>query len=476
MKPTLLPYFASTPIAGLPDDIQETVNDLWAQWAAKMPRNALRFRYLSMKNKFKDLELALPPQTVDKLDVTVGWPEKAVYEMANRIVLTRITSQGLGDDPFELEGVLHDNRFDLEFPLAVVSSVSQSTVFGSVTEGDTSRGEPEHLMMFHSALWATGLWDRRLRALRAALLINTVDDMGIPTEFTVLLPDWVFTCSKGAAGWQVSDVQANPLGRVPVEQFPFRPTLDRPFGKSRIDRRVMSLTDRAMAASARLEVHSELFATLKLMLMGAGKNTFLDNDGNAIPLWSFVMGRLNGIPKDEDGDVPKLETIAAQSPEPHIATLRQLTSEFSGHTGVPMSQLGISTDNPESADAKSAARQDIVQDAERQQTIYGSSLARLFEDVVMLRDRTTTPPEEMRKLSFVWRRPDQSTLAASADAGSKQVAAIPGLEGTEIGMEMLGMTPDQIARARSELRQANASSVLNRVLASRAAGEAPAEQ
>lgn len=469
MTPML--YYPGAPqVYALPVVEQEALNQLWAQWVAKQPRNITRLTYLDAKNQLKDLQIALPPDLADKLDVVFGWPEKAVYELANRIVLEDIRSADGDPDPFGLRRILHDNRFWLEFPEAVASSVALSTSFVSVSEGDVSRGEPAQLIMFHSALFATGLWDKRLRQMTAGLLINDTDPLGKPTALTLMLPHVTYVCRDNGGGWFVDKEIGNRTGRLMFHRLPLRPNLDRPFGKSRIDRATMSITDRAVRAGSRLEVHAELFATLKLMLLGVGKNTFTDQSGKTIPLWSFLMGRLNGVPKDEDGDVPTLETITAQSPEPHIATLRELASEFSGHTGVPLSALGVSSANPESADSKRVAREDIVNDAERQHLVYGDELVRTLEDVVMLRDGLTEPPVEMMDLSLSWRSPERFTLAAVADAGAKQVAAVPGLADTEVGMEMLGMSRDQIERAQSEMRRAQSGSLLDRVLASRTPG------
>ena len=446
------------------DATQAVFAKLWTQWAQKQPRNITRMLYMDAKQRFKDLEISLPPHLLQKLDIAFGWPEKAVYELANRIVLEDVQSADGDSDPFGLKSVLHANRFWIEFPEAVTSSIAQSVSFVSVTAGDTSRGEPAQLIMFHSALFATGLWDKRLRQMTAGLLINDVDGLGTPNRLTVMLPHVTYVCRDNGGGWFIESTIENRIGRLAFHRLPLRPNLDRPFGKSRIDRPTMSMTDRAVRAAGRLEVHSELFMMIKLMLMGAGENTFQDQSGNTIPLWSFMAGRVNGIPKDEDGDVPKLETIAAQSPQPHIDSLREIASEFSGHTGVPLSALGISSANPESADAKRVGREDIVNDAERQQLIYGDELLRCFEDVVMLRDGLTKPPPEMMDLSLTWRSPERVTLSALADAGSKQVAAVEGLAQTDVGMEMLGMSRSQRQRAQSQLRRAQSGMLLDRVL------------
>lgn len=458
--PPISRAFAAPAINGLDPQTQALFNEMVAQWLARVPRNIERMVYLDAKNKLNDLGVSLPPQLVDKLDVVVGWPEKAVYEVANRIVLEGLTLPDGSGDPFGLKRLLRDNRFAVEFPQSVASSLAQSCSFVSTTPGDTSAGEPPALVMFHSALWATGLWDRRRRGLKAGLLISDTDKMGHPTVLTILLPAQHVVCSKVGNGWYVTDVIPHSLGRVPMEVLPFRPTTERPFGRSRIDRTVISLTNRAVRAGARLEVHSELFTSMKLLLLGADEETFKDKDGKPVPLWSFFLGRLNLLSKDEDGDVPKMEKIAAESPEPHIAIARQLAGQFSGHTGVPLSSLGISTDNPESANAKQMAREDIVNDVEKQHAIYEFALGRAFEDAVMIRDRLSEPPAEMIDLGFKWRRADRPTLAAIADAGAKQVASIPWLADTEVGMELAGLAPDQIQRALADKRRQRGSTAL----------------
>lgn len=460
--------FTAPQVAGLDGPTQGALNELVVQWARCMPRNIERMVYLDLKNKLKDLAVALPPSLVEQLGVVMGWPPKAVYELANRIVFERVATADETDrDPFGLMSMLEDNRFAIEFPQSVASSLAQSVAFVSSTPGVKAEGEPDVIIAFHSALWATGLWSRRTRSLRAGMIVNDVDAMGVPTRMTVMVPGETVVCVKGpSSSWYVEAVYRNHLAsRIPMEALPFRPTLERPFGRSRIDRAVISVTDRAVRAASRLEVHSELFSAMKLILLGADESAFQGPNGEPVPLWSFYMGRLNALSKDEDGDLPKLEQISSQSPEPHIAVLRQLAAEFSGHTGVPLGSLGIATDNPESAGAKQEARQDIVGDAENQHIVYGAALKKTFENAVMLRDGLSTPPPEMRALQLKWRPPTRPTLSALADAGSKQVAALPELAESEVGLELLGLDAGQIERYLADKRRARAGERLQALAA-----------
>ena len=431
--------FASPKVLGLAPEDQAVLDKLVTQWRRRRPRNMLRQNYLDGKTPLKDLGAALPPELVAQLDITIGWPQKAVEELANRI---RFEGFAGGDqNPLGLADILAGNRFEIEFQQAVTSSLAQSTAFVTVTPDDRVGA----LIQFHSALWATGLWNRRTRQLSAGLLVTDVDDLGRPTGLLLLVSGEVVECAAGPNGWYIADVTPTYLReRIPMEPLPFQPTLDRPFGRSRIDRRVMSVTDRGMRAAARLDIHAELFSALKLILLGA------DPDAFAKGAWSWLMARANIISKDEDNDVPKIEKISAESPEPHIAVLRQLAGEFSGHTGVPLASLGNSTQNVESAQAKQEAREDIIGHAETQHLVYGAALRSAFGTALMIRDSLTEPPPELRDVQLVWRPPNRPTLAAVADAGAKQVAAVPGLAETTVGMELLGLTPQQIDRFQQE--------------------------
>lgn len=448
-------------VRGLDLHTQGLVDEMIRQWARKLPRNIERMIYLDAKNRLKDLGVVMPPHLVDKLEVVSGWPEKAVFEMSNRIVWEDLHGEG---DPFGIRPLVRSNRFRVEFPQAITSSVAQSVSFASSTPGDVSQGEPDVLIMFHSALWSTGLWDRRRRGLKAGLVITETDRGGNPIEFTVMIPGQVVVCVKGGGGWYVADVIHNHVNRVLMEPLPFRPTLERPFGRARVDRTVISLTDRAMRSGSRLEIHSELFSMLKLFLFGADESAFMDERGNKVPLWSWYAGRFNTLSRDENGDLAELVQVKAESPEPHIAVYRQLAAQFSGHTGVPLSSLGIASENPESAEAKSMAREDIVGDAEAQHTVYGEALHRIFENAVMLREGLAEPPVEMADISWRWRRPDRPTVVALADAGSKAVAAVPELGRTEVGLELVGLDADQIRRAQSEFRRVQGSASLTSIL------------
>ena len=69
-------------------------------------------------------------------------------------------------------------------------------------------------------------------------------------------------------------------------------------------------------------------------------------------------------------------------------------------------------------------------------------------------------PSEYLSIRPDWLGAKFESRAAKADAGSKQVAAVPWLADTEVGLELMGLEPEQIKRALAEKRRAAGRAVL----------------
>lgn len=478
--PVAVAHFRAPQVAGLAHDTQDLLDRLVAVWRQKLPRNSLRSLYVDMKNRTRDLGISIPPALRD-LEIVMGWGEKAVYGLAQRCIWDGVVAPSGVDDPFELRSVLRDNRFDIELPQAIVSQLTHSVSFISTTPGDVQSGEPEVLIMAHSAMWSAGLWDRRRRALSGLLLVGQTDDLGRPTELTILTPWETVACVQGPSGqWYVQDVRHNPLGRVLAEPMPFRPTLDRPFGRSRINRQVMSIIDRATRAGLRLDVHGEFFSAAQFLLFGAAEDAFTDDNGNPIPMWDWYIGRFKTLSRDEDGELPQLQEIAQKDPTPHITTMRQLAGEFSGATSLALSSLGITAENPESAEAMYAAKEDLVIEATNNNRVNDAALSRVFQNTVMLRDGLTEAPSELEAIGSRWANPALPSVVSASDAMVKQIAAIPRLAESDVALEELGYSEEQILRLRADWRRKDDEDTMATLMAGRgvaqaASSESPAE-
>ncbi len=473
-------YYSPVPtdVVGLAEDDAALMARLVKQWQAKRARNALRRQYRDMQVNVAFLGASVPPYMRDQLDIVCGWPDKAVTSLASRCMWDGVTSPSGEEDPLGAMSLLHDNRFDLLVPELVDATLTYCCSFVVALPGDAAAGDPDVVVTGADALWATGLWDVRRRGLEAGLLVDSADDNGKPTSMLLLTSEHVTRLALGDRGWVAVARMDHSLGRVPMEPLPYRPALGRPFGRSRISREVMSITDRVVRAGFRTEVSSDLYAAPALLLLGADETMFQNSQGEKVPLWSWYMGRLKSLPKDEDGDKPDLQVIPQQSMEPFLAMKRALAAEFASATSLPISALGIVQDNPSSAEAIYAAKEDLVVEAQNTTRSIGYGLNRIVQDAICLRDGipVSEMDDEVRNLATRWRNPAMPSVVSQSDAVVKQISAIPELAQTDVALEELGYSAEQIVRIRSQIKRAQAGGVLDRLLASTPAPAAPAPQ
>ena len=470
-------YYSPVPtdVVGLAEDDAALMARLVKQWQAKRSRNALRRQYRDMQVNVAFLGASVPPYMRDQLDIVCGWPDKAVTSLASRCMWDGVTSPSGEEDPLGAMSLLHENRFDLLVPELVDATLTYCCSFVVALPGDPATGDPDVVVTGADALWATGLWDVRRRGLEAGLLVDSADDNGRPTSMLLLTSEHVTRLALGDRGWVAVARMDHSLGRVPMEPLPYRPALGRPFGRSRISREVMSITDRVVRAGFRTEVSSDLYAAPALLLLGADETMFQNAQGEKTPLWSWYMGRLKSLPKDEDGDKPDLQVIPQQSMEPFLAMKRALAAEFASATSLPISALGIVQDNPSSAEAIYAAKEDLVIEAQNTTRSIGYGLNRIVQDAICLRDGipVSEMDDEVRNLATRWRNPAMPSVVSQSDAVVKQISAIPELAQTDVALEELGYSAEQIVRIRSQIKRAQSGAVLDRLLAST---PTPAEQ
>jgi hypothetical protein len=449
-------------------DERHLLQQLVRQWQLKLGRNLLRRRYYDAHNTLKDLGIAIPPQ-LKRVETVVGWPAKAVDTLAARIRFDGFVNGDGEPDPLGLGPLLVANEFQPELDQAIQSMLTHSCAFVSLTAGDPTQGEPPVVIRFRSALWATGIWNRRARGLSSALVVNDVDEdqreIGIlqPTSVTLFLPSTTILMERQAGGEWAIDRQQHALGHVPVHLLRYRPDLDRPFGRSRISRPVLAFTDSAVRTLLRSEVSAEFFTSPQRYALGVDEEAFTDDQGNPIPAWSAMIGRLLVLTRDSDGNAPTAGQFPQLSMQPHADEMKLLAAQFSGETGVPMSQLGIMTDSgPSSADAIDAAQDPLIGEAEKTIDLLDLTLRQVAADIVAIRDQTTVLPD-LDTLQAVFRRPDRPSQAAMADAALKQVQAVPWLAETTVFLEALGYTQPQIARLQAERRAAVAAGTLQQL-------------
>lgn len=431
-------------VPGLSDADAATVRRLAETIVAKARRNQVRRRYYDYKSGLKDLGISIPPH-MRKVETAIGWPAKAVDAIARRCILQEFTL-GDGVDPRDvgLPQIVEDNRLSSLLPQALTSALIGSVAFAFVTLGDVEAGEPEVLITMRSSEFATGTWNPRTWSLSDALSIVSVDENGVPDHMVLYVPNRAVVMRRDGSRWDVRQSE-HELG-VPVEPMPYRPMLDRPFGRSRISRPVMSLTDTMVRTLLRTEVGAEFYNAPQRWAMGAHKEAFADTPG-----WEAILGHMLAIGPDEEGNVPTVGQFPQQSMEPNLAQMRALAQQFAAETSLPLRSLGIVGDNPESEGAINQANDEIeIEISHWQNTSLTPALRRTMATALRVLDDSPAARSTYATLDARWRPVKSISPSAAGDWLVKVGSVIPDLPTTSVGLEMAGLTMEQAARYKVE--------------------------
>lgn len=459
-------------IAGLTDEDQASLDELLAQWRAKRPRNNLRSAMYDMKSATRHLMSSNAPAEVKRKSYVLGWSAMAVDKLNRRCNIDGFYDpNGYDLDNLGLPELEKSNRLRQEFSQAGVSSLIHSvswlvTVFGEA-------GEPDVLVLPRTAANATGLWDPRRRGLRSFLSISELDDTGEPTEMTMYLRGTTseagvnILLKKDGGRWSV-DPKDHKYG-IPVDPLRYRPDTDRPFGRSRINRTVMSYHHQALGVMIRADVNGIAYSLPRYALLGATEQAFQNADGSVKPTWQAAWDAIWAIGDDEElvGQGNQLaradiKQFHGQSPEPQTAHLRMLAQMFSGETGIPLGELGLIGDsNPTSAEALMAGKDDLIAEAEQTMDAWAPDMSATLTRAVRMLNRGDVP-DDLEVLPIA-RNPMHVSRASAADAGSKVLDQHPELKGTEVGMEISGLSREQIRRAKAEIRSTRGREILSRL-------------
>jgi hypothetical protein len=454
-------------VPALTADEQDALDELVLQWRAKRPRNAKRSAMYDMKNATRHLMAAAVPSSVKRRAFVLGWSATAVDKLNRRCNIDGFYDRnGTNLDDLGMDDLWDSNRLGLEISRAGLSCLTHSVSWIVTTQGDESAGEPPVLMLGRSALNATGMWSPRLRSMRSFLSLNELDDKGEPVAMTMYLPNLNVIMTLEAGVWKV-DRRDHVYG-VPVDPMVYKGDLERPFGRSRITRAVMSIHEQALAAMIRADVNGEAYSLPRYVLLGATESAFQNADGSPKPTWQAAWDAIWAIGDDKEApeglERADVKQFTGQTPEPQNAHLRMLAQMFSGETGIPIGELGIIGDsNPTSADAMTISKDDLISEAEMTTDGWSPDLSSaVTRGLTMLNEGDV--PDDLRIVPQV-RNPMHESKAAAADAGTKIVTQIPWLAESEVGLEIMGLTRSQIDRAMSDKRRAQGQQTLAQIAA-----------
>lgn len=444
-------------IPGFSEDETVTLNLLIEQLNEKSKRNLIRSSIYDGKRAIKQVGTVIPPQ-YRRLGLVLGWNAKGVDGLARRCNLEKMVwSDG------DLDALGIQELTDSNFLLSEIASARTDSLIHGVSYLITTQGvddEPSALIHAKDGTNATGSWNNRKRRLDNLLSITSRKDNNI-TGFVLYLDGLTISAEKDSSGWSV-ERSVHPWG-VPADPMVYRPRASRRMGRSRITRATIGLQDAAVRALIRMEGHMDIYSIPQLVMLGASESIFKNADGSQKASWQVALGRVFGIPDDEDASNPRadIKQFKAESPESHLAQLNALAKltarEFDlGDTDFALTDMA----NPTSPDSYSEARENLIAEADGATDDWSISIRRAVTRALAIQNGETSIPESWASIDTKWRNPQYVSKSAAADAGAKQLGAVPWLAETEVGLELLGLDEQQIKRALAEKQKATGLAVL----------------
>lgn len=433
-------------------DENALINGLLAQLRNKHRRNLFRASLYDGKHAVRSNNTIIPPYLY-RLGIVLGWSAKAVDMLARRcnpagVVWPDGDLGSLGYREFS-----ESNQLEAQVKAGLVSSLIHGVSFLVNTRGEAADGEPASLLHVKEAMNATGEWSNRRRRLDNLLSITSRSEDLRTTGLVLYLDGETITADRTGGKWSV-DRSEHPWG-VPAEPLVYKPRPGREFGSSRISRPLISIHERALRAVVRQEGHMDIFSIPQMILLGADESIFKNPDGSLKASWQIALGRVFGIPDDDEAENPRADVkqFQASSPAPHIENWKALAAEFSGEASIPLTSLGVSDQsNPTSADSYIASREDLIAEAEGATDDWSLPLKRAIVRGLAIQNGAEVDPA-WATLEQKWRSPVYLSRAAQADAGSKIIGSVPWLAESEVGLELLGLDPQQIRRAMADKRR-----------------------
>lgn len=441
----------------LSDDENDTLKHLLKVLDDKALFNRIVDLFYDAEKNLRRSHGGVVPEQYYRLGLVLGWSQKAVDGLGRRCNLDSLVWPDGNLADLGMAQLWEDNRLASEVDQGITSSLIHATSFVVASRG--GEDEPAALVHFADASDATGDWNTRRRGLDNMVWVNARDDAG-PTALTLYLDGRTVTAELDAGTW-TTDVSEHTFG-VPAAPLPYKPRLKRPFGRSRISRPVRGFQMAAARELVRLEGHMDIYSFPEFLLLGADESVFKNSDGSYKANFQAMLGRWRGIPDDMDvlqSDAPQLaradvKKFPAENPSPHLSVVNMYAKLFAREASLPDSSVAI-TDfaNPTSAESYDASQYELIAEAEGATDEWSPNLKYVLRIALAMQNGHTEVPEEYRTIDTQWRNPRYLSRAAMADAGSKQIAAVPELAQTEVGLELLGLDPQQVKRASAEMRR-----------------------
>ncbi|HAM15760.1 MAG TPA: hypothetical protein DCP91_07875 [Eggerthellaceae bacterium] len=400
-------------------------------------------------------------------DQTCHWPSKAVDALADRITLERFNTPDDYDDSALLSILDGSNVVN-----AYNRHLAPKLLYGCMAATVTRNRAGHAVVRFHSAETFTAIPspDGKEGVVGAGLAIARIErtpwsnGTPVPTIVNLHLPGNVVELRQVAAGQWTAEDGFTPESEPSLYVFCHDGTgTMNPFGRTRITRFVRTLTDDAIRCMWHMQVAGAYYSVPKLALLNLLPEQYEAVVDNKL---KYQLDRVIATEIDENGDAKTaIQQLSGNSPQPFVDELRALACQFSGATGVPLNSLGIVQDNPSSAEAIGASREDICLIAQRDIEADRKTIERVMRAALAVERNVTTDQldERDRSITASFADPLIHSRSEMADWVVKVNSVRPGFGATDVAARMVGISDADLDAVKSDEARAASSAAFNAI-------------
>lgn len=386
--------------------------------------------YFNGESRLDALGVNLPAE-VRVLELMSPYPRLSAEVLAEVLTFVGFT---LGEDPDDerlktLSRIFQANNMETQIRLSIIEALVQGGAYFVIGPNGPG-GKPRITAHQYKDVAVDNDW---LGRPTEALIRWSVGPSTYDKRRAHYTTSGTRVYEKTRSGWKEieSEFREPTLqDRVPVFPMLNKARLGDTQGRSEI-LQVLGPSDAASRTLTGLQVAQELEVMPKSWIFADGaKDAFGTSAHEKLKVY---MGNLNYGP--EGGSVQQLR---GASLEPIISSYKLYAQIISSITGIPPSMLGISTDNPSSAEAMRVAKDRLSSKGELKIDIFGDCLEDLARGVLEMNGDSE---QDLDLLQSVWR--DVATPSRTSQQAVVLQAFQAGMLSKKTARDFIDLTPAQ---------------------------------
>ena len=440
-------------VVGLTTEEAGILQDLLKIYSAHLTKNEEKEKYYEGKISLNDVNLGIAlPRGLSGLEIGCAWGAKCVDVLAARSMFDGFVGMG-GEDVPEVDQLVRDNDLLSEYMKATKEELKFGCSFATLSRDEAIGCK----IRFHSPLTSAARWDGNLgriaygMAIIATAPLAMTPDVIMPSTIYMHLSDKIIVLRRLDDSTWVSDHYPHRMGRPLMEPLVWSATGAKPFGRSRIKEPIRRLIQGYVRTLANASIGLEFSTAPQKYILGITDEQY--DKITADKFHQYVGNIIAATTNPETGEKPSFGQLTQGNISPHTEMLRNLATQFSAATGLPVTDTGvISEANPTSSDAILAQTKTLVSLAEELNAGNGNALRTIaLMALAVSRDATLEELSDDEKAIVAhFKNPAMPSVAVTADAAIKIASVRPGFSGTDTFLEMIGFDKADIRRIRAQ--------------------------